>query len=220
MNRRRWARCALAAAVLGGAYLAAGADEFLYYVEGSSVVITNTPSRADVKPLPGWRDVTLPRISSLPSTPYDRFIERVADENGLSPDLIKAVAWVESGFDPRAVSRKGALGLMQLMPVTAERYGVDDPFDPYENLRAGARHLRDLLDEFSGDVTLALAAYNAGSGAVRRHQGIPAYQETREYVRKVSSSLQPRRRRASSAPSSADNVELIRRSDGTVLLAN
>src|SRR4029079_12454831 len=122
---------------------------------------------------------------SIPATTYDPFIRKVAAEQGLDPSLIKAVALVESGFNPRAVSPRGARGLMQLMPATARQYGVSDPHDPYQSLRAGASLLRSLLVEFQGALTTTLAAYNAGSGAVRKFGGVPRYRETQEYVQKV-----------------------------------
>ena len=100
------------------------------------------------------------------------------------PRLVQALISVESGWDPAAVSPKGAKGLMQLMPKTVQRYGVRDPFDPLESLEAGVRYLRELLDEFR-DLRLALAAYNAGEEAVRRYGGIPPYPETQAYVREV-----------------------------------
>lgn len=104
---------------------------------------------------------------------------------GLPRGLVEAVARVESGLNPRAVSPAGALGLMQLMPATARALGANDPFDPAQNVEAGARYLRHLLDRFGGNLRLALAAYNAGPGAVERYGGVPPYSETRTYVEKV-----------------------------------
>jgi soluble lytic murein transglycosylase len=112
-------------------------------------------------------------------------ISSAAHRVGLDPRLVEAVISVESDFDPWAVSRKGAMGLMQLMPETADRYAVGNPFDPQENIAGGTRYLRDLLQRFQGDLRWALAAYNAGEKAVDTYQGIPPYRETREYVTKV-----------------------------------
>lgn len=110
-------------------------------------------------------------------------IERTSRRHGLDASLLRAVIQVESGYDPNARSPKGALGLMQLMPATARRYGVKDALDPVQNLRGGAAYLRDLLAMFNQDVRLALAAYNAGEQAVTRHGGrIPPYAETQRYV--------------------------------------
>ena len=108
-----------------------------------------------------------------------------ARRHGLDPDLVMAVVAVESGFRPEAVSPKGARGLMQLMPKTAAALGVEDAFDPAQNLDGGARHLGQLLTVYDGDLVRALAAYNAGEGAVLRHGGVPPYRETRAYVKKV-----------------------------------
>jgi hypothetical protein len=110
---------------------------------------------------------------------------QIAERHGVDPELVGAVVSVESGFDPAAVSPKGAQGLMQLMPSTAATLGVTDPFDPRQNLDGGVRHLRSLLASYRGDRRLALAAYNAGAGAVARHKGVPPYRETQDYVRKV-----------------------------------
>lgn len=114
-----------------------------------------------------------------------RWIERHARREGLSPRLVQAVVQVESGYNSRALSSKGAMGLMQLMPATAGELGVADAYDPEENIRGGARYLRQQLDRFSGDVRLALAAYNAGPTAVTKYGDIPPYRETQSYVQKV-----------------------------------
>jgi soluble lytic murein transglycosylase-like protein len=115
-------------------------------------------------------------------------IREHAGTQGLSEDVVRAVIQIESAFNPRAVSAKGAMGLMQLMPATASEYGVLDPFDPAENIRAGAAYLRRLLDRYDGRLELALAAYNAGPGAVDRYgEQVPPYRETREYVRRIKS---------------------------------
>lgn len=115
----------------------------------------------------------------------DAFIKKVSAKYNVSPDVVAAVIEAESEFNPRAVSRRGARGLMQLMPKTAKTLGVDDPFDPKENIEAGVRHLRALMDRFGDNLPLVLAAYNAGEGAVLRFNGIPPYRETRDYVAKV-----------------------------------
>lgn len=115
----------------------------------------------------------------------DPLIDRFALDEGLSPRLVQAVMQVESAYDQRALSKKGAMGLMQLMPDTARELGVRDPWNPADNIRGGARYLRQQLDRFGGDLSLALAAYNAGPTAVERHRGIPPYAETQRYVGKV-----------------------------------
>lgn len=122
-------------------------------------------------------------------------VDRVARHHHLDPHLIHAVVQVESAYNPAAVSRKGAVGLMQLMPATADRYGVPDRLDPMRNLDGGVRYLRDLLDRFD-DVVLALAAYNAGENAVERYGNrVPPYPETRRYVNKVLAAWDKLRRR-------------------------
>ena len=122
----------------------------------------------------------------LPILPQlDDLISPAAERHGLDPRLVAAVIWVESSGDPKAVSHKGAKGLMQLMPQTAETLGVQDVFNPEQNIDGGARYLKRLLDQHDDDVSLALASYNAGPSAVARHGGIPPYPETRKYVKRV-----------------------------------
>jgi transglycosylase-like protein with SLT domain len=116
---------------------------------------------------------------------FERLVAEAARRHGLDPALVMAVVGVESGFQPQAVSPKGAQGLMQLMPATARDLGVADPLDPAANLDGGSRYLSSLVARYDGDLTKALAAYNAGMGAVARHGGVPPYAETRRYVRKV-----------------------------------
>lgn len=120
------------------------------------------------------------------ATRYDSIIEKAASSAAVEPNLLRAVIVVESGFNSRAVSRRGAVGLMQLMPATASRFGVANPFDPKENVHGGARYLRFLIDRFGQDLRLALAAYNAGEEAVDRNGGrIPPFSETLAYVPRV-----------------------------------
>jgi hypothetical protein len=128
---------------------------------------------------------------ALPDTPYSDDIYAAAKDNDLNPSLLAAVAFEESRFDPRAVSRKGARGLLQVMPATGKRLGVDpgDLFDPDTNLQVGARYLRELVDRFGGDLALALAAYNAGEGTVERFGGVPPYRETLDYLQRIYSRL-------------------------------
>src|SRR5512139_139093 len=120
---------------------------------------------------------------------YDHHVDEAARMHQVSSDLVKAVIAAESEFDQWAVSSKGARGLMQLMPDTARRLGVGDSFDARQNIFAGTQYLRQMLDQFGGDVDLALAAYNAGPNAVLRYGGIPLYRETRGYVQKVQAQL-------------------------------
>ncbi len=135
---------------------------------------------ADELPSPPTRLTAAPGV---PRSGLEGIIAAASVRHGVDPALVWAIIAVESAFTPDARSPKGAMGLMQLMPATAAQYAVGDPFDPAQNIEAGTRHLRSLLDRF--DTTMALAAYNAGVGAVARFGGIPPYRETREYVARV-----------------------------------
>ena len=116
----------------------------------------------------------------------DRIIFEVGEKQGVDPRFIHAIIWQESRYQPKALSHAGAQGLMQLIPATAERFGCDDPHDPVKNVTAGTKYLSWLLKRFSGNVELALAGYNAGEGAVDKYDGIPPYNETRNYVKIIS----------------------------------
>lgn len=148
------------------------------------------------KPLgPGARTFPVTRTAGFRATRqadtvsesrYHDLIESHSSVRGLRPELVRAVIQVESAFNPRARSPKGAMGLMQLMPFTASELGVENPYDPDENIRGGTAYLRQLLDRFGGNEELALAAYNAGPGAVERYGStVPPYRETRDYVRRI-----------------------------------
>jgi len=158
----------------------AWADIYRYVDENGVVHFTNTPtsSRYALYLKDSVRDSG--RRSDLVE-----IIRRYSSHFRLDEALVKAVIKVESDYNPRAVSRKGALGLMQLLPSTAKLLKVMDPMNPEENVRGGSRYLREMLDQFDGNLELALAAYNAGPNAVRRHGGIPPYEETRDYVTRV-----------------------------------
>src|SRR5262249_41692665 len=136
-----------------------------------------------------------PRSTAADSTPARRFtaadieavINQAAALHNVDPALVRAVIKVESNFNPNAVSRKGAMGLMQLMPQTARQLNVTNPFDPEQNVDAGVRHLKRLMESYGGNIKLSLAAYNAGQGAVARSAGVPRFAETRNYVKRITS---------------------------------
>ncbi|MGA9966044.1 MAG: lytic transglycosylase domain-containing protein [Terriglobales bacterium] len=129
---------------------------------------------------------SLVRGKSFSPQDIDAAIDQAASRHNVDPNLVRAVIKVESNFNPNAVSRKGAVGLMQLMPQTARQLNVTNPFDPQQNVDAGVRHLKQLMENYGGDVKLTLAAYNAGQGAVARSGGVPHFAETRNYVKRIT----------------------------------
>jgi len=156
----------------------------VYRDKQGTLLFTNVPNR------PGYRPFLLlhsysSRLSRKDSVAFDRLIHTACQRYGVEFALVKAVIKAESAFDPWALSHAGARGLMQLMPDTAAMHGVADIHAPRDNIEGGVRHLRLLLEQFEWDIQLALAAYNAGAGAVARYNGIPPYQETQDYVRRV-----------------------------------
>jgi soluble lytic murein transglycosylase-like protein len=130
---------------------------------------------------------TQPDDSLLDGTPYGEIIASVSEAQGVNPMLVRALIQVESKFRPTARSRKGAMGLMQLMPSTAREYNVRNPFEPKANIEAGIKHLKALIERFGSSLELGLAAYNAGPGAVEKFNGVPPYRETRDYVSRILS---------------------------------
>ncbi len=194
-------RSAAALALAGLVVASPATAEVVRIVDAEGVIhLTNTPCdpryvrlAPDACPPP---EVAAPTETAATPWRLDDEIARATARYGVDRRLVEAVVRVESGGDPRAVSPKGALGLMQLMPERAAALGIRDPFDPVANLDGGVRHLRNLLAGFRGNVTLALAAYNAGEEAVRAHGGVPPYPETQAYVRKVSALYGPATRSA------------------------
>jgi soluble lytic murein transglycosylase-like protein len=184
--------------VLTGLSGTAPASADIYRYEDADGIVHFTDAPTDKRFIIFMRDIkkdkqlrTKLRLSSTANpAEFDQIIKTCSDKYGVSASLIKAVIHAESGYNPNAVSHKGASGLMQLMPGTAKSLKVSNSFDPRDNVEGGVKYLRFLLDTFRGDVSLALAAYNAGLSKVAKFGGIPPYAETRTYVNRVLSYMQ------------------------------
>lgn len=186
----RFISICITAAFLYFAFFSSGpgwADIYRYIDSNGVMHFTNAPTRSGyklyVREKPDPASAT-PTGKSLPDK-YDFSIRKAALRHGLPFGLLKALIKVESDYNPRAVSKAGAMGLMQLMPENVKAFNVKDPFDPHQNIMAGSRYLTGLLSRFKGKLPLALAAYNAGPSVVERYQQIPPFKETEDYVEKV-----------------------------------
>jgi soluble lytic murein transglycosylase-like protein len=187
------------------------------------------PKMAETAPTPRVAAPTAPGSpkTSKPPARIDKAAQQIAYEHLLPVALIQSVIQVESNFNPHAVSPKGALGLMQLIPSTAHRFGVSDVFDPVENIQGGARYLRYLVDLFQGDYRLAVAAYNAGEGAVARYGGVPPFPETQNYLALVHKQVEARKaldtgampatkEEAETKPAGPNHIIEVMEADGSV----
>ncbi|MFN7980765.1 MAG: lytic transglycosylase domain-containing protein [Vicinamibacterales bacterium] len=189
--RRPLRALTLVVLVLAATARPARAQIYTWVDANGSMVLSNVPQGTNLG-IPAYdvpaatRLRTTRAVEPTRSRSYDDLIETHASRNGVRSDLVRAVIQVESAFNARAVSNKGAMGLMQLMPATARQFGVRNAFDPAENVRGGVAYLRQLLDKYSGNERLALAAYNAGPGNVDKFgQTVPPFQETRDYVTRI-----------------------------------
>ncbi|HSG06635.1 MAG TPA: lytic transglycosylase domain-containing protein, partial [Nitrospiria bacterium] len=192
----------ISAFFLPGLFPGISLAETYFFVDTEGVVhFTDNPS--DHRFRPHGRDSAYVRVDR---EALNQMILSASRRHSVESALVKAVVKVESDFDPQAVSGAGAMGLMQLMPGTATLLGVNNPFDPFENLSGGTRFLRSLLDRFDNDVTLALAAYHAGPGRVEKHGGVPPIEQTHRYIRKVLSAYSTYQR-ANAAPRSTFRVD-------------
>ncbi len=160
------------------------------------------------------------RGRAISAAEIDQAITSAAARHGVDANLVRAVIKVESNFNPAAVSRSGAIGLMQLMPGTARQLGVVNAFDPEQNVDAGVRHLRSLLDNYGGDLRLSLAAYNAGAGAVDRNNGVPPYSETRQYVEKITEIYGDNKAGTHVIVTSKSPIRVFRGQDGVLTITN
>jgi len=198
---------------------------------GRHFFINDNPKLTAKPTAPKRTNIYLPAETSLTGRSHaamnvdrdgvEKLVREAADRHRMDPALVRAVIEAESNWNPRAYSHKGAGGLMQLIPTTAQRYGAYDVFDPQQNIDAGVKYLRTLLERYNGNLDLALAAYNAGEGAVDRAHGVPSFRETRTYVQKVQNAYF--RPGSGRMPDAFVNVHAIRRdlsSDGRIIFTN
>ncbi|MGZ4844972.1 MAG: lytic transglycosylase domain-containing protein [Candidatus Angelobacter sp.] len=167
-------------------YLDIASDQITSFEQDETPVLPEPQTAAQ----PAAQPLAAPSKTAAPATAVqnidlDQVVREASSRNRLDPDFVSSVIRAESNFKPHAVSKKGALGLMQLMPATASQLGVADPFDPRANVEAGAAHLSALLDRYNNDPIKALAAYNAGAHRVKQYNGVPPYRETRAYISKI-----------------------------------
>lgn len=180
---RIWLKMALFVALTFFVIPVALADIYVYIDHEGTLHFTNTPTSKQYKVY--MRETFQKPTPIFQMTSYDDVISEAARRHGLSSSLIKALIHVESYFNPKAVSKKGAVGLMQIMPENLQALNISDPFDPWENIMGGTSYLKSMLERFRGELPLALAAYNAGPTVVERYKDIPPYPETMAYVEKV-----------------------------------
>ena len=161
------------------------ADIYMYMDENGVMHFTNAPTSNEYEYKIYIKEKTAVSKNFYTTNKYDHFISDAAEQTGVDSHLLKAMIKAESDFDPRAVSRKGAMGLMQIMPENFKMLNLKNPFDPWQNIMAGAQYFQKMYERFNGKLALSLAAYNAGPTAVDRYKRIPPYQETEEYVSRV-----------------------------------
>lgn len=210
----RWSLSALALCVVMSTFCASSYAEIYAFVDADGKLVVSD-RRDDSRFTPFDPKKNYQRIDLARSVPtsnsridihahdyrFSPMIAAIADEVGVNGNLLHAVIQVESAYDPTATSNRDAKGLMQLIPATAERFGVGNVYDPESNIRGGARYLRNLLERFDNDLKLTLAAYNAGEGTVQKYKNtIPPYPETQAYVEKVLEVLEKRRQRDRNSP--------------------
>jgi soluble lytic murein transglycosylase len=183
------------------------ADIYKFKDKDGVTHFTNIPQNKDYK-------IVISEKKTRSGNDFSYIIRKKSRKYNIEPSIIKAVITAESNWNPRAVSKKGAIGLMQLMPSTARDMQINNPYDPEENIEAGTRYLRFLLDKFEGNLTLALAAYNAGPGKIERSGGVPPFPETKKFVRKVISISKARSYTAST------RINKVVFNDGTILYTN